>query len=198
MPFAIPVIPGAFGIDAEDSVRMSHPGIKNAKGTPTTEENIYYYHHGDQGGINKALRGEQSVSNETKKEAEKVNNLVKSSKSTRPITLHRGVSPGPHADSLLSYKPGDIHEHKGIVSTSSHRKVAELFARRKGVKGATVEYNTKPGTSMHSISNMMKKDEEEDPFQYNEHEVLLPHGSKYRVTHVDTNNRHVKMEPHKE
>ena len=135
----------------------------------------------------------EKYDNERKK-AERLNSVINSSKSIKPHTLYRGHQPGKHAEHLLSYKPGDVHTHSGIQSTSSRRKVAESFSRREGKKGATVEYHTKPGTRMFSMGNMMKKNKEPETAQYSEHEVLLPHNSKYAVTHVDHVNRHIKME----
>lgn len=131
--------------------------------------------------INSVARGKLSTffesTKETKATIDKLDSAIAKAQVTDPMTVYRGM----HETRLGSLKVGDVMTDKGFVATSTAEHTASNFAAASDAMhhggGAIVEIHVPRGAHALSV----------DPVggtHNDEHEVLLPRDSKFRILAV--------------
>lgn len=103
-----------------------------------------------------------------------LDNALKKSVLAKDTTLLRGMSLTP--DQVKQFKPGKAFIDKGYVSTTTSAKVMESFSHGTGTSAVHLQITAKAGKNALDVK----------PFSQHkgEAEVLLPRGSKFKITSV--------------
>jgi hypothetical protein len=146
------------------------------------EDALQWYTDGGFDATNRALRQGETVSPEDKKKIDELLGLIRSSKTTGPLSVYRG-RPSVNAEratELLNLKIGDEITDSGVVSTSLDPERAKFYANMDITDTqarAVVKINVPEGSNAYLVPDEFAT--------YNsDKEVLLPPGATLRVTNV--------------
>lgn len=158
-----------------------------------------YWMTGHNHAINDALRGVQySEHHQVPKEVaqkwgDHIHSAIGKSVAKKPLTLYRGVDNDAHFTDL---EPGKTVQMHGITSATPAVNTAKHYsstANQWPRKNKNVLFHIHVPQGGHALSI------DEHSRHVNEKEVLLPHGAKYHVDHVEHTNQgrivHVTQHP---
>ena len=116
--------------------------------------------------LNAAIRSDAPLPNSIKRDLHRIHKVIENAPPP-PSLVYRGVS------YRINAEPGATIQLDGLISTSLKPSVAAGFARRGG-NPELFEIRPKPGAYIKPMSTYRAEDE-----------VLLRHGSRYRVVGID-------------
>ena len=127
--------------------------------------------------LNNSLRTNKGELTEaTRATVEQLDSALRRAKVPEDVMVFRGIKSQALAKKLEI--GAEFHDH-AFVSTSLHRSVAEKFSREgPGKRGAVLEIRVPKGTNAAAFDSIWNGG------NLKEHELLLPRGSKFRVTGV--------------
>jgi hypothetical protein len=163
---------GGGGEAKPEAAKPITPGLDSPTLTPKEQETITYY-QGDKGyiAINESLR----KGNAPGEHAKRLDSAIAKFKSAGELKVYRGIGntlTRQLKDAVRDREEGDppiTFVDKGFVSSSTSKKVAEKFSKN------TITLTIHEGANMLPIA---------DREHANEHEVLLPRGTKFQIDHV--------------
>ena len=173
------------GDDGSGTIALEQTSYQADTPSPLSEEQedaLQWYTDGGFDATNRALRQGETVSPEDKKKIDELLGLIRSSKTTGPLSVYRGrpSANAERASELLNLSPGDEFTDSGVVSTSLDPERAKFYANMDITDTqarAVVKINVPEGSNAYLVPDEFAT--------YNsDKEVLLPPGSTFRVTNV--------------
>ena len=175
------------GDDGSGTIALEQTSYQADTPSPLSEEQedaLQWYTDGGFDATNRALRQGETVSPEDKKKIDELLGLIRSSKTTGPLSVYRGrpSANAERASELLNLSPGDEFTDSGVVSTSLDPERAKFYANMDITDTqarAVVKINVPEGSNAYLVPDEFAT--------YNsDKEVLLPPGSTFRVTNVSS------------